>query len=366
MKVPFIGLKQQHKKLKQDILNAVSKTIDDSYYILGEDVKEFENNFSKYCGVKYTVGVNSGTDALFLAIKSLDIGKGDEVITVPNSFLATASSIVATNATPVFVDVREDMNINPDLIKDTITNNTKAIIPVHLTGRPADMKPILEIAEKYDLFVIEDAAQAVGAEYHNKRVGSFGHVNCFSMHPLKLLNACGDGGAITTNNEEIYNRIIQLRNIGLKNRDESDLWGYNSRLDTIQAAILNVKMKYLDEWIGKRRNNAKYYNEKLKDYVRVPTEKSYEKCVYQTYTIQTKKRDNLKDYLANNGIDTKIHYPIPIHLQKAAEKLGYKKGSMPITESLASSILALPSHQDLPENDRVYVVEKIKEFYDNN
>jgi len=366
MNIPFVGLKQQHKKIKQEILDAVGKIIDDSYYILGEDVKEFENNFSNYCGVKYTVGVNSGTDALFLAMKSLGISKGDEVITVPNSFLATASSIVATNATPVFVDVRQDMNMNPDLIKGAITNKTKAIIPVHLTGRSADMKPILEIAESHDLYVIEDAAQAVGAEYHGQKVGSFGHVNCFSMHPLKLLNACGDGGAITTNNEEIYNKIIQLRNIGLKNRDESDLWGYNSRLDTIQAAILNIKMKYLDEWIGKRRNNAKYYNEKLKDYVRVPSEKPYEKCVYQTYTIQAKKRDNLKEYLASEGIDTKIHYPIPIHMQKAAKKLGYKNGSMPMTEKLANSILALPSHQDLPKDNRVYVVEKIKEFYEKN
>ncbi len=364
MKVPFIGLKKQHETIKQEILDAVGKVIDDSYFILGEDVKEFENNFSKYCGVNYAVGINSGTDALILAMKSLNIGKGDEVITAPNSFLSTASSIIAIGGKPVFVDVREDMNINPRLIKDAITENTKAIIPVHLTGRSADMKPILEIAKDNNLYVIEDAAQAVGAEYHGKKVGSFGHVNCFSLHPLKILNACGDGGAVTTDNQEIYTKLIQLRNIGLKNRDESELWGYNSRLDTMQAAILNIKMKYLDNWIKKRRGNAKYYNEELENYVKIPAEKPFEKCVYQTYTIQAENRDDLRQYLADNGIDTKIHYPIPIHLQKAAEKLGYKKGSMPMTEHLANSILALPSHQDLDPEDREYVAEKIKEFYD--
>lgn len=366
MKVPFIGLKQQHAAIKNEILEVVGKVLDDSYFILGNDVKEFEEKFSKYCGVKYTIGINSGTDALILAMKSLDIGKGNEVITAPNSFLATASSIVAVGAKPIFADVKEDMNIDPEKIESAITKNTKAIIPVHLTGRPADMKPILEIAEQHDLYVIEDAAQAVGAEYHGKKVGSFGHANCFSLHPLKILNACGDGGAVTTDDEEIYTQLTQLRNIGLKNRDESDIWGYNSRLDTLQAAILNVKMKYLDEWIEKRRDNAKYYNKELKDYVKVPEEKPFEKCVYQTYTLQANKRDGLQQFLADNGIDTKIHYPIPIHLQNVAEKLGYKKGSMPITEKLANSILALPSHQDLPADDRSYVAEKLKEFYEKN
>jgi dTDP-4-amino-4,6-dideoxygalactose transaminase len=361
--ISFVGLKQQHKKIKKEIIYAVEKVLDDSYFILGENLKEFEKKFSKYCGVNYSIGINSGTDALFLALKSLNIGKGDEVITVPNSFIATASSIVATNATPVFVDVREDMNMNPNLLKDVVSSKTRAIIPVHLTGKPADMKPILEFADDHDLYVIEDAAQAVGAEYYNKKVGSFGHVNCFSLHPLKILNACGDGGVITTNSEEIYNNITQLRNIGLKNRNESDFWGYNSRLDTLQAAILNVKLKYLDIWIEKRRTNAKYYNDKLKDIVKLPIENHFEKCVYQTYTIKVKERNKLKQFLADNKIDTKIHYPIPIHLQKAAEKLNYKKGSMPMTEQLADSILALPSHQDLIANDRQYIVDKIIKFY---
>jgi dTDP-4-amino-4,6-dideoxygalactose transaminase len=363
MKIPYVGLRKQHESLKNEILNAISKVLDHSIFIFGEEVKVFEDKFEKYCNVKHAIGVNSGTDALFFALKTIGIKEGDEVITVPNSFLASTSSIIEANAKPVLVDVKEDLNINPDLIESAITKNTKAIIPVHLTGKPADMSRIIKIAEDHELYIIEDAAQAIGAEYNDKKVGSFGIVNCFSLHPLKNLNACGDGGALTTNNEDIYNKLLQMRNIGLKNRDEADIWGYNSRLDTIQAAILNVKFKYLDKWIDKRRENAKYYNEHLNEFVNVPIENSKEKCVYHTYIIQSEERDALKQFLEKNGIETKIHYPIPIHLQKAARNLGYQKGDFPMTEKLTNEILTLPIYPELTKEELAYIVQKIKEFF---
>jgi len=360
--VPFVNLNEQHRLIKEALLATIENVFEHSQYILGQEVETFEEKIAKYCGVKYAVGVNSGTDALFLAMKALGIKEGDEVITVPNSFLATTSSIIAANAKPVFVDVSKDMNINSDLIESAITKNTKAILPVHLTGRPAEMKRIMDIAKDNDLYVIEDAAQAIGAEYNGKRVGSFGDINCFSLHPLKNLNACGDGGVITTDDEEIYNKLVQMRNIGLKNRDEADIWGYNSRLDTIQAAILNVKFKYHDERIEKRRRNAKIYNEELKDFVRVPVEKPNEKCVYHTYIIQTDKRDELKSYLETKGIETKIHYPIPIHLQKCAENLRNKVGDFPVAEMQADEILSLPIYPELSEKQLNYITKMIGRF----
>ncbi len=359
MKIPYINLKSQHKQLKGEILEAISKVLENADFILGQEVTEFEKQIAKYCGTKYAIGVNSGTDALFLVMKSLEIGEKDEVITVPNSFLSTTSAIIATGAMPVFVDVKDDLNINPELIEEKITPKTKAILPVHLTGKPADMSPIIDIAQRHNLDVIEDAAQAIGAEYRGKRVGSFGVANCLSLHPLKTLNACGDAGAITTNDETIYNKLLRLRNIGLKNRNEADIWGYNSRLDTIQAAILNVKFRYLEEWIDKRRKNAEYYIEHLKGYVSLPCEEDYERCVYHTFIIQTEDRDRLQEYLLKNGVETKVHYPIPIHLQKAAVSLGYKEGDFPVAEAQSKEILSLPVYQELTQDKVEYIVETI-------
>ncbi len=357
-----MNLKEQQKNIKQELLDAVADVLDESYFILGEDVKEFEKRFAGYCGTEYAVGVNSGTDALTLSLKALGVGPGDEVITVSNSFLATASCIAAVGAKPVFVDVLEDMNMNPELIGDAVTGNTKAIIPVHLTGRPARMDAIKDAAEDHGLFIVEDAAQAVGAEYKGERVGSFG-VGCFSLHPLKNLNACGDAGIITTDDEEIFAKLTQLRNIGLKDRNHADVWGYNSRLDTVQAAILNVKFKYLDKWTEKRRENARYYCQQLEDVVDyVPAEKDGEKCVYHTYVIQTDRRDELQKRLGEKGIGSKIHYPIPIHLQKAAEYLGYGKGSLPVTEEQYKKILSLPIYPELTGEQLEYVAAEIKTF----
>jgi dTDP-4-amino-4,6-dideoxygalactose transaminase len=361
--IPYINLKMQHALLKDEILDAIGRVLEKSNFILGDEVSEFEEKMAQYCGVRYAVGVNSGTDALFLSLKAFGIGQGDEVITAPNSFLASASVVAATGARPVFVDIREDLNINPALIEKKITTNTKAIIPVHLTGKPADMDPIISLAQKYNIKIIEDAAQAIGAEYHNMRVGSFGDTGCFSLHPLKTLNACGDAGVITTNDDNLYQLLIQMRNIGLKNRDESDIWGYNSRLDTMQAAILNVKIKYLDEWTESRRRNADYYISKLKKVCDTPPENKYEKSVYHTFVVGVDRRKELIDHLEQNGIGSRIHYPIPIHLQKAAQHLGYKKGDFPVCEKKAERILSLPVYQGLTGDDLEYIVEKITGFY---
>jgi dTDP-4-amino-4,6-dideoxygalactose transaminase len=344
-------------------LTAIGKVLDHGNFVLGSEVQQFEEMFAAYCGVRFAVGVNSGTDALFLSLKAFGIGSGDEVITVPNSFIATASVIVAAGAKPVFVDVRNDYNMDPFLLERTITPRTRAIIPVHLTGRPADMDPINEVARKHGIHVIEDAAQAVGAKYRGKKVGSLGEAGCFSLHPLKTLNACGDGGIVTTNDESIYERLIRLRNFGFINRDETVLWGYNSRLDSLQAAVLLVKFKLFDEWNAKRRINAKGYTSLLKDVLEIPPEQQQEYCVYHTFVVQVEKRSELMEYLQNNGVGTRIHYPIPIHLQPAALGLGYRIGDFPICEKQSNKILSLPVHQGISDEHIHYVSDKITTFY---
>jgi len=363
--IPYIDLKRQHLLIREEILAAVGRVIGHGNFILGQEVEQFEAAMAAYCGTKYAVGVNSGTDALFLCLKAYGVGPGDEVITVPNSFLATASAIVAVGATPVFVDAREDMNIDPELVEDKITEKTRAIIPVHLTGRPADMDPIMRTARAHHLLVIEDAAQAIGARYKGRRAGSLGHCGCFSLHPLKTLNACGDGGIITTDDEQLHRSLTQLRNIGLKNRNESDLWGYNSRLDTLQAAILLVKLKYLDIWIEQRRNNASYYCRYLEDVLEVPSERDFEQSAYHTFIIRSERRAELQDYLEKHGVGTRIHYPIPIHLQQAAKSLGYEKGDFPICERQAQTSLSLPVYQGLTREELRYVVDRIRDAHEN-
>ncbi|MDD4601670.1 MAG: DegT/DnrJ/EryC1/StrS family aminotransferase [Negativicutes bacterium] len=363
MNIPYVNIGAQTKLLKKELLVAIEKVLDHGNFILGKEVQSFEETFATYCGVRFAVGVNSGTDALFLSLKALDIGQDDEIITAPNSFIATASVIVASGAKPVFVDVRSDYNIDPELIEQAITPRTRAIIPVHLTGRPADMDPIVKVAGKHGLYVIEDAAQAVGARYRNKKVGSLGDVGCFSLHPLKTLNACGDGGIITTNNEKIYERLVRLRNFGLVNRDETVMWGYNSRLDSLQAAILLIKLKWLDAWNDKRRKNAKEYNSLLQNVIEIPQPLPHEYCVYHTFVVQLEERAALQNYLQNNGIGTRVHYPIPIHLQKAAYSLGYKMGDFPVCERQSQKILSLPIYQELETEHIGYISDTIMKFY---
>ena len=365
MKVPYVNIAKQHESIKEQILNAISKVVDRGDFIFGEEVLRFEKRFAELCGVRFAIGVNSGTDALILALRALEIGSGDEVITVPNSFIASTSCIMLSGAKPVFVDVCDDYNIDPDLIEKAITSRTRAILPVHLTGQPADMNPIMEIALAHKLHIIEDCAQAVCAEYNNQRVGSFGTLGCFSLHPLKTLNACGDGGMVTTDDKALYERIQILRNVGLKTRDDCVIWSGNSRLDTIQAAILLIKMNYLEEWTDKRRANAKFYRENLGHIaeIKFPLENKGSRSVYHTFVIQAENRDALQAYLNKCGIGTAIHYPIPIHLHTAAANLGYKKGDFPTAERQSRHILSLPVYPELEMEDLESVVYTIAEFY---
>jgi dTDP-4-amino-4,6-dideoxygalactose transaminase len=361
--VKYMNLQRQYQSLEDDILNAVSRVLTRGDFILGSAVEEFENRFAAYCGSRFAIGVANGTDALFLALKAIGIGEGDEVITAPNSFLSTAAAIALAGARPVFADVTEELNLDPEKVAQAITPNTRAILPVHLTGRVADMTPLLELADRHGLEIIEDAAQAVGAEYNGRRAGSFGKAGCFSLHPLKNLNACGDAGVITTDDPDLNRTLREWRNHGLQSRNESGFWAHNSRLDTLQAAILNVKFDHLDSWTEQRRENAEYYSEQLGLFVTVPWEHTNESPVYHTYVIQCDRRDELQAFLADREIQTKIHYPIPIHLQEAAAHLGYCVGDFPQAEEQADRVLSLPIYPELTMEEKEWVVQSIQEFY---
>ncbi len=365
MNVPYVDLADQHASIKEELLEAVGKVLDHGKFILGEEVAEFEERFAKLCGVRYALGLGSGTDALILALRVLGISAGDEVITAANSFISSASCIAYVGAKPVFVDVGEDYLINPSLIEKAITPRTKAILPVHWTGRPADMAAMMTVAKKHKLAVIEDCAQAISAEYRGKKVGSFGDIGCFSLHPLKTLNACGDGGMITTDNKIFYEQLVSLRNNGFHQNDEWRYWSNNSRLDTIHAAMMLVKLKYLDAWTQRRRDNAEFYQRQLQSIsqVQAPVEQPHLRSVYHTFVIQAQRRDELKSYLAEKGVNTKVHYAIPIHLQPAAKDLGYKKSSLPVTERQSRQILSLPVSQSLQPEMLEYVVDTIRDFY---
>jgi dTDP-4-amino-4,6-dideoxygalactose transaminase len=365
MDIPYVNLPSQHAPLKAALLEAVARVLEHGQFILGPEVQEFEQRFAALCGVQYAVAVNSGTDALVLALRALGIGAGDEVITVPNSFVASTSCITLVGARPVFVDVGEEYLMDPAQLEQAITPRTKAILPVHLTGRAADMAAIMDIARAHGLYVVEDCAQAVLAEYKGQRVGSFGALGCFSLHPLKTLNACGDGGVLTTNDAGWYEKLTYLRNIGLRSRDRCVLWSGNSRLDTMQAAMLLVKLAHLDVWTAQRRAHARFYQYALSDLpqVRVPHEQPYERAVYHTFVIQAEQRHALQQYLAGCGIGTAIHYPVPIHLQPAAVWLGYGPGSFPVTERQAGLILSLPIYPELQPAALDYIVRSIGRFY---
>ena len=351
--------------IREEILEKIDQISKNGDYILTKELSKFEKNFANYCGTKYAVGVGNGSDALYISLVLLGIGPGDEVITVPNSFIATAWVIANTGAKIVFCDVDNDMNINTHLIESVISDRTKAILPVHLTGRVAKMDKLQTIADKYNLFVLEDAAQAIGASYKGQKAGSFGTCAGFSLHPLKNLHVHGDGGVITTNDLQIYEKAIKYRNHGLKNRDESEFWGVNSRLDSIQAGIGNIKLKYIDKWNNRYREIANIYSENLSGYVEVPKEKDYEYPVYHRYMICYPERDRLQAYLADKGIETKVNYPIPLHLQQSAKDLGYKKGDFPVSENFADTILSIPIYPELVDDQLYYVIEKVIEFCKN-
>ena len=365
--IPYVNIGNQWEQDREELLPILDQVLKSGQYIGGDEVEKFERNVAKYCNAEYAISLNSGTDALVMALHLSGIGRGDEVITPPNSFIASTAVIVHLGATPVFVDVLSDQNIDPEKIENAITKKTKAIIPVHLTGRMCNMDPIMNIAEKNDLIVIEDAAQAIGSKYKNQLSGSMGHVGCFSTHPLKNLNACGDGGFITTNDEKLYNFTKSLCSHGMQKRNVVNQFGYVSRMDNLQAAILNFRLAKLDKIIEKRRSNARLYNNGINDEsVFIPVESDYEFNTYHTFVIQFEKRDLLQSYLKENNIDTAIHYPIPIHLQPAAKYLGYNHGDFPIAEKQAENILTLPVNQSLSNKEINIVIEKINQFLKEN
>ena len=362
-RIPYVNLKAQWEEEKDDLLPIIEKVLSHGQYVFGDELDKFEENIAKLCGVKYATGLNSGTDALIFALHLSGIGKGDEVITPPNSFIASTSAIIQAGATPVFVDVLPDQNIDPSKIEEAITKNTKAIMPVHLTGRICDMESIMDIAVRNNLVVIEDAAQAIGSQYKGQSSGSIGHIGCFSTHPLKNLNACGDAGFLTTNDENIYNQSKALRNHGMANRNVVNQFGTVSRMDNLQAAILNYRLSKLDYVTQRRRDNAEIYFDEINMVdMHIPEENTDEYNTYHTFVVQTEHRDKFKEYLFSNGIDTAIHYPIPIHLQPASKILGYKEGDFHITEKQSKQILTLPINQFLSEVELERIVSVINQF----
>ncbi|MBW2341468.1 MAG: DegT/DnrJ/EryC1/StrS family aminotransferase [Deltaproteobacteria bacterium] len=380
--IPFLDLKTPHIELEEELVQVFREALRNAAFIGGPQVEAFENEFAEFCGTKYCVGVNSGTDALRFALIAAGIGPGDEVITVPNTFIATTEAISQAGATPSFVDIDErTYNMDPQKLKDYLRKRSapsagrhasrpKAVIPVHLYGQPADMDAILEIADQYHLIVIEDACQAHGAGYFSKKenrwkkAGSMGLAAAFSFYPGKNLGACGEGGAVTTNDEEIAQKVRMLRDHGQIKKYFHDMEGYNGRLDAIQAATLRIKLRHLSDWNEKRQQNAHRYNELFgqSDGVITPYEPSWTRAVYHLYIIRTSERDRLQQFLSQQAIGTGLHYPIPLHLQKAYSESRYTAGDFPISEKVASTILSLPMFPELTHHQQEFVVGRIKEF----
>lgn len=394
LKIPLINLKKQYEAISEQANNKVCEVLTSAQYIMGENVKGFEKEFSEYIGVRHSISVGNGTDALVIALEALGIGEGDEVITTPFTFFATAEGISAVGATPIFVDVRLDtFNIDTTKIEEKITSKTKAIMPVHIFGQSADMDEINEIARKHNLKVIEDACQAVGANYRGKKTGTLGDIACFSFFPTKNLGCAGDGGMIITNDDKLATICRGLKAHGsgengkkayniLNNINEeveednsidntvynplkyyNYLIGHNSRLDEVQAAILRIKLPLLDDWNEKRRENAKFYNQELSSTnLVVPHEDDYVKHVYHMYILQSEKREELVEFLKENGISSGIYYPVPIHLQKAYANLEYKEGSLPNAEYLSKRTFAIPMFAELTDEEKEYIVKNLKKF----
>jgi len=367
MNVKFLDLSRIHEPLKAEFMKEIENIITTNNYILGNKVEEFENNFAKFHETAYGIGVDSGTSALELSLKALGIGEGDEVIVPANTFIATASAVVFAQAKPVFVDCDENYNINTKNIEKHITKKTKAIIPVHLYGQPADMDEIIKIAKKHDLKIVEDCCQAHGAKYNNKKIGSFGDLACFSFYPGKNLGGFGDGGIILTNSKELSEKLKMLRNYGQSKKYHHDFFGYNRRLDNLQATVLNIKLKHLDKWNEQRRNIAAIYKENLKNMAGIvlPNESQNKKSVYHLFVVRVKngKREDLMNFLKEKGVDTGLHYPIPIHLQKSYSNLNHKEGDFNKAEEYGKEILSLPIFPGMKNEEVEYVCDKIKEFY---
>lgn len=362
--VPFVDLVAQYRTISAEINGATSRVIQEADFILGREVGLFEEAFAAFCEAKYAVSVDSGTSALELALRAYDIGHGDEVITAANSFIASALAISHAGAKPVLVDVDPfTYTMDPAALERAITPRTKAILPVHLYGHPAPMDPVRQLADKRGLIVIEDACQAHGMRYKGRRAGSLGHAAAFSFYPGKNLGAYGDGGMVVTNDRAIAKRLEMMRNYGQKEKYQHLFRGYNRRLDTLQAAVLRVKLPYLEKWNAARRWNAVLYNKFLDGSgVLLPGEAAGAESVWHLYVIRTEQRDLLREYLVSRGISASIHYPIPIHLQPAYQDLGYKRGDFPVTEACAQQVLSLPMYAELTQAQIEIVARTVHGF----
>jgi dTDP-4-amino-4,6-dideoxygalactose transaminase len=362
--IRYVDMAAQFAEQRDEIMTRIEAVLAEGKLVGGPDIEILEREIAGFCGVSHAVALNSGTDALALGMAALGIGAGDEVILPPNSFIASAAAVATIGAIPVFADVRDDLNIGPEKVATAVTPKTKAIMPVHLTGRIADMVPLSEVAERHGLFIVEDASQSFGSRYQDRLAGSFGDVGCFSAHPLKNFNAAGDSGFLTTDDGELAEKVAKMRNHGLVGKGLSEAFGHVSRMDTLQAAILRYKLEVLPDVIERRRGNAALYSELLNpEYVFTAPERDVEFNSYHTFVIQLDRRDELKAYLAERHIRSAIHYPVPIHLQPAARHLGHKAGDFPVAERQAGRILSLPVHQNLVEDDVRRVAHTVNGFF---
>ncbi len=364
MKVPFIDLQAQHRALRDELNQAMQRVMERADFALGEDVVRFEEEFGEFCGTRYAVGLDSGLSALELGLRAFGIGPGDEVIVPAHTFIATAAAVTFSGARPILVDV-DPVTYNMDVaqLEAAITPRTRAILPVHLYGLPAEMDAILGWADKHGLVVIEDACQAHGATYKGRRAGSLGHAAAFSFYPTKNLGGCGDAGIMVTDDAQVAERVRAMRNCGQKVKGRHELPPFNHRMDTLQAAVLRVKLRYLEGWIEARRRNAALYTQLLTgNRVVTPTERSDSRHVYHLYVVRTPQRDALQAYLRERGIGAAIHYPVPIHLQPFYAEDGFRRGQFPVTESLCDEILSLPMFPEMTAEQVAYVAEQVVEF----
>lgn len=363
-KIPFLNFQPMHDEIRTEMQHAFQEVYDSNWFIMGQQLKNFESEYAAFNQTKYCIGVSNGLDALILSLQALGVKEGDEVIVPSNTYIASVIAISEVGATPIFVEPRiETYNINPELIEEKITSRTKAILPVHLYGQACEMDKIMEIAQNHNLFVVEDNAQAHGSSYKGKLTASFGHANGVSFYPGKNLGALGDAGAVTTDDEEVAKKIMALRNYGSHKKYHNEYIGLNRRLDELQAALLEVKLKYLDKWTEERRQIAKKYNQLLKNSnLILPQTSEHADHVYHLYVIRTDRRNELEEHLNSKGVGTLIHYPIPPHLQKAYKHLGYKEGDFPIAEEIARTAISIPLWFGIQDESLHKVVNTIRSF----
>lgn len=364
MKIEWANLKRQHTSLQNELKKVFTEILESGKFVLGPQLEKFETEMAQYVGCKYGIGVKSGTDALFLSLKGLGIGPGDEVITTPFTFVSTAEVVALLGAKPVFCDIDPNtFNLEIGGVENRISKNSRAVIPVHLYGQAAELAPLMDLAKKHDLIVIEDAAQAVGAEYRGKKVGSWADAACISFYPTKNLSSLGDGGIILTDNEQLMRILKRLRIHGSSEEYCYISLGYANRLDELQAGFLRIKLKYLDEWNRRRRLLAERYDEILSEYVKIPVTNSHARHVYHLYTIRTPERDALRSFLKDQGIPCGIYYPLPLHLQPAYSYLGYRKGDFPNAETTSREVLSLPVDPFLSDDEQSWVIENVVKFF---